>query len=192
MLVEEGDGVIAEAAEEIVELAFVDVVDAEFVHGRGGWRGVLFVRVWFVVAHGPGGGGQQRGCGQGLQERAAVHDGILAEETSFLLVPPPRFADVSLLGVQCRYRVYAGRKTPVFGTPSRKTSCPVSANDQTYFKGAPFYNAFTVDAPSESVLPSGDIGKRFVGIRAFLTCGIDRPRHIIILCAVFGGRICEG
>jgi len=28
VLVEEGDGVIAEAAEELVELAFVDVVDA--------------------------------------------------------------------------------------------------------------------------------------------------------------------
>jgi hypothetical protein len=74
VLIEEGDGVIAEATEEIVELAFVDVVDAEFVDGRGGWHDVLFVRTWFSVADGPCGGGQQRGCGQGLQERAAVHE----------------------------------------------------------------------------------------------------------------------
>lgn len=93
VLVEEGDGVIAESAEEIVELAFVDVINAEFVDGRGGWHGVLFVRAWFIVADGPGGGGQQRDRGQGLQERAAVHHEILAEETSFQLVPPPRCRD---------------------------------------------------------------------------------------------------
>jgi hypothetical protein len=111
VLVEEGDGVIAEAAEEIVELAFVDVVNAEFVDGRGGWHGVLFVRAWFIVADGPGGGGQQRDRGQGLQERAAVHHEILAEETSFQLVPPPRFAGVSLLGPLVRFCCYTSSET---------------------------------------------------------------------------------
>jgi hypothetical protein len=70
---EEGDGVIAEAAQEIVELAFVGVVDAEFVDGRSGRHGVRFVWAWFGAVDGPGGRGQQRGCGQRLQERASVH-----------------------------------------------------------------------------------------------------------------------
>jgi hypothetical protein len=62
MLLEELHGVFAEAAEEVVELAFVGVVDAEFVDGGG--------RLWSV---GQGCGWEKSRGGQRLKQCASVH-----------------------------------------------------------------------------------------------------------------------
>ncbi len=77
MLFEELHGVLAETAEEVVELAFVSVVDAEFVDGGGGLgRCGIFFRSGVVGGRGgPGCGWEKSCCGKGLEQCASFHGG---------------------------------------------------------------------------------------------------------------------